>query len=116
MLEPANGRENDLITALNIARRTLLAGVEGSVSKVWSAGGHIALVILDDRCHDAEEELELAVCAFDQAAADLNAAPGETGNMPEAGETAAETGEKVENGTESDASETDEPAEAPEEL
>ena len=123
VLEPAEGRENDLITQLNIARRTLLSGVQGHVSKVWSAGGHIALVILDDRCHDAAEELELAVCAFDRAAADVNAAAGEAGDLPEEDETAPETGEEPANSggadgnaAESDGSETAGTADPPEEL
>ena len=123
VLEPAEGRENDLITQLNIARRTLLSGVQGHVSKVWSAGGHIALVILDDRCHDAAEELELAVCAFDRMAADVNAAAGEAGDLPEEGETAPETGEEPANSGSadgnaagSDGSETAGTAEPPEEL
>lgn len=88
VLQPAAGRENDLITQLNIARRTLVGAAEGSVSKVWSAGGYIALVILDDRCHDAMEELELAVQAFDDTAAALaeHAAESEpSGDEPEAG-------------------------------
>ena len=71
VLQPVEGRENDLISQLNIARRTLVSTEEGSVSKVWSAGGYVALVILDDRCHDAAEELELAVQVFDDAAVTL---------------------------------------------
>lgn len=83
VLQPVEGRENDLISQLNIARRTLVSTEEGSVSKVWSAGGYVALVILDDRCHDAAEELELAVQAFDDAAVAL---PEETEGAEGSGE------------------------------
>ena len=83
VLQPVEGRENDLISQLNIARRTLVSTEEGSVSKVWSAGGYVALVILDDRCHDAAEELELAVRAFDDAAVTL---PEETEGTEGSGE------------------------------
>ena len=83
VLQPVEGRENDLISQLNIARRTLVSTEEGSVSKVWSAGGYVALVILDDRCHDAAEELELAVQVFDDAAVAL---PEETEGAEGSGE------------------------------
>ena len=83
VLQPVEGRENDLISQLNIARRTLVSTEEGSVSKVWSAGGYVALVIMDDRCHDAAEELELAVQAFDDAAVAL---PEETEGAEGSGE------------------------------
>ena len=83
VLQPVEGRENDLISQLNIARRTLVSTEEGSVSKVWSAGGYVALVIMDDRCHDAAEELELAVQVFDDAAVAL---PEETDGAEGSGE------------------------------
>lgn len=83
VLQPVEGRENDLISQLNIARRTLVSTEEGSVSKVWSAGGYVALVIMDDRCHDAAEELELAVQVFDDAAVTL---PEETDGAEGSGE------------------------------
>ncbi len=72
VLQAVPGREDDLITQLNIARRTLVNSQKGSVSKVWSAGGYVALVMFDDSCHDALQELEVAMAAFDETAASLS--------------------------------------------
>ncbi len=68
VLEAQPGKMNDLLIQLNVARRTLVLSLKGTQSKVWSNGDYLALMVLDDSCKDAEDELEVAAAAFDAAA------------------------------------------------
>lgn len=68
VLEAQPGKMNDLLIQLNVARRTLVLSLRGTQSKVWSSGDYLALMVLDDSCKDAADELEVAAAAFDAAA------------------------------------------------
>lgn len=76
VLEAQPGKMNDLLIQLNVARRTLVLSLKGTQSKVWSAGDYLALMVLDDSCKDAADELEVAAAAFDAAAQQILAETG----------------------------------------
>lgn len=67
VLEAQPEKMNDLLIQLNVARRTLVLSLRGAQSKVWSSGDYLALIILDNSCKDAADELEVAAAAFDAA-------------------------------------------------
>lgn len=67
VLKAKDGCLNDLLIQLNVARRMLVNELDGTASKVWSQGGYIALMVLDDRCKQRDDELQIAASAFDDA-------------------------------------------------
>ncbi len=71
VLKAAPDKMADLLTQVNIARRTYVTGRKGLASKVWSRGDYLSLVILDDACRDRDDELEIAAAAFDETAEQL---------------------------------------------
>jgi hypothetical protein len=70
-LEAQPGKMNDLLTQINIARKTLVLGKKSLQTKIWSNGSYLALILLDSSCKDAAGELEIAAAAFDAAAQQL---------------------------------------------
>lgn len=71
VLKAKEGSLNDLLIQLNVARRLLVNNMDGAASKVWSQGGYIALMVLDDRCKQQYAELEIAAAAFDTACQEM---------------------------------------------
>ncbi len=71
VLKAKDGCLDDLMVQLNVARRMLVNNMDGTASKVWSQGGYIALMVLDDRCKQRDDELLLAASAFDDACQQL---------------------------------------------
>ena len=71
VLKAKDGCLNDLLIQLNVARRMLVNELDGTASKVWSQGGYIALMVLDDRCKQRDDELQIAASAFDDACQEM---------------------------------------------
>ena len=71
VLKAKDGCLNDLLIQLNVARRMLVNNLDGTASKVWSQGGYIALMVLDDRCKQRDDELQVAASAFDAACQEM---------------------------------------------
>ena len=75
VIKAKSGKMGDLLTQINIARRTLVSEKSGLASKVWSQGDYLSLMILDNSCRDRDKELEIAAAAFDAKAKELLGLP-----------------------------------------
>ena len=90
VLKAKDGCLNDLLIQLNVARRMLVNNLDGTASKVWSQGGYIALMVLDDRCKQRDDELQVAASAFDAACQEMMGTSDSDNAEEEAAEQQAE--------------------------
>ena len=71
VIEAKEGKMEDLLIQINIARRTLVSKKKGTATKVWSQGNYLALIVMDNSCTDRDTDLEIAAAAFDAKAKEL---------------------------------------------